>query len=138
VKEITRRAWLNIPAIIHWSLRRPFLLATLTEVRGMEFRGTPGPWVRESAGRGIGPVSEDDDQSYGMVIPVAYVDFGESDDIQNANARLIASAPELLEALIEMTSIVKQHSYPQPDKPNSNWARAECAESIISKALGEE
>jgi len=66
----------------------------------MEFRGTPGPWVRESAGRGIGPVSEDDDQSYGMVIPVAYVDFGESDEVQNANARLIAAAPVTCSPLI--------------------------------------
>ncbi|UWT86375.1 hypothetical protein [Cronobacter sakazakii] len=44
----------------------------------------------------------------------------------------------LLEALQEMTAIVKKNSYPQPDKPSSNYARAEWAESIISKALGEE
>ena len=93
-----------------------------------EFKGTPGPWVRESAGRGIGPVGADDDQSYGMVIPVAYVDFGESDEVQNSNARLIAAAPELLEAL---QFIINDCSRMIP----------KCAEdkaiAAINKALGE-
>lgn len=96
------------------------------------FKGTPGPWVRESTGRGIGPVSTDDDQSYGMVIPIAYVDFGESDEAQNSNARLIAAAPELLEALQKMVS----KAYKQ------NWNDAypeelQSAQAAINKALGE-
>lgn len=96
------------------------------------FKGTPGPWVRESEGRGIGPVCADDDQSYGMVIPVAYVDFGESDEVQNSNANLIAAAPELLEALQKMLS----KAYKQ------NWNDAypeeiQSAQAAINKALGE-
>ncbi|WP_312837929.1 hypothetical protein [Atlantibacter hermannii] len=100
----------------------------------MEFRGTPGPWVRESAGRGIGPVSEDDDQSYGMVIPVAYVDFGESDEVQNANARLIAAAPELLTALqLAEKAMAEGRNVTYPDWYGvMNKARV-----AISKALGE-
>ena len=58
------------------------------------------------------------------------------DGEDKANMNLIAAAPELLEALQEMTAIVKKNSYPQPDKPNSNYARAEYAESVIAKALG--
>lgn len=103
-----------------------------------EFKGMPGPWVASKADRSIGPVSRDDDQSYGMILPVAWVEFDGNDAYQQANAKLIAAAPDLLEALQEMTAIVKKNSYPQPDKPSSNYARAEWAESIISKALGEE
>ena len=95
------------------------------------FKGTPGPWVRESTGRGIGPVSTDDDQSYGMVIPVAYVDFGESDEIQNSNARLIAAAPELLEAL--QFTIHDIGYWLSTQKPELK----EKIESAINKALGE-
>lgn len=100
----------------------------------MEFRGTPGPWVRESVGRGIGPVSEDDDQSYGMVIPVAYVDFGESDEVQNANARLIAAAPELLTALqLAEKAMAEGRNVTYPEWYGvMNKARV-----AISKALGE-
>lgn len=97
----------------------------------MEFRGTPGPWVRESAGRGIGPVSKDDDQSYGMVIPVAYVDFGESDEVQNANANLIAAAPDLLEALQDLLIRVADDEEYGPEHAITR------ARAAISKALGE-
>lgn len=90
-----------------------------------EFKGTPGPWARESAGRGIGPVSADDDQSYGMVIPVAYVDFGESDEVQNSNAKLIAAAPELLEALQDLEA--RACIYVNTSK----------AKEAITKAIGE-
>lgn len=60
---------------------------------------TRGPWVAEKTGRGIGPVSKEPDQSYGMVIPVAWVEFNPEVEVQVANANLIAAAPELLEAL---------------------------------------
>ncbi|ELY4027177.1 hypothetical protein QMS95_04390 [Cronobacter sakazakii] len=101
----------------------------------MKFKGTPGPWS-----------AHDDEES--MATSVVMNDFGDilcvvgtymtSAEEDYANANLIAAAPDLLEALQEMTAIVKKNSYPQPDKPGSNYARAEWAESIISKALGEE
>jgi hypothetical protein len=34
---------------------------------------TPGPW-KVFNGREIGPVSKEDDQSYGMMLPVAYIE----------------------------------------------------------------
>ena len=101
-----------------------------------EFKGTPGPWVASTNDRSIGPVSRDDDQSYGMIFPIAWVEFDGNPEYQQANANLIAAAPDLLESLQEMAAIVKKNSYPQPDKPNSNYARAEHAESVIAKALG--
>ncbi|ELY4201850.1 hypothetical protein ROL61_19805 [Cronobacter sakazakii] len=103
-----------------------------------DFKGTPGPWVASTTDRSIGPICKDDDQSYGMILPVAWVEFDGEPAVHQANANLIAAGPDLLEALQEMTAIVKKNSYPQPDKPSSNYARAEWAESIISKALGEE
>ena len=98
---------------------------------------TRGPWVAEKTGRGIGPVSKESDQSYGMVTPVAWVEFDPEVEVQVANANLIAAAPELLEALQEMVAIVKKHTYPQPDKPSSTWGRMEAAEAAIAKALGQ-
>ncbi|MDK1199369.1 hypothetical protein QMT25_20745 [Cronobacter dublinensis] len=92
-----------------------------------EFKGTPGPWH----------VTRGDvlDRNGRMVASVEGFCPGENEDY---DADLIAAAPDLLEALQEMTAIVKKNSYPQPDKLSSNYARAEWAESIISKALGEE
>lgn len=57
---------------------------------------TPGPW---HVGRKfeVGPRSDADDQSNGMVLPIADV-YGEN---READARLIAAAPELVKALQE-------------------------------------
>jgi hypothetical protein len=98
---------------------------------------TKGPWVADKTSRAIGPVSRESDQSYGMVIPVAWVEFDPEVEIQAANHQLIAAAPELLEALQEMVAIVKKHTYPQPDKPSSTWGRMEAAEAVIARALGQ-
>ena len=57
---------------------------------------THGPWAVDHA-FGVGPVSDSDDQSYGMVLAVADI-YG---DNRVADSRLIAAAPDLLEALLE-------------------------------------
>lgn len=94
-----------------------------------EFKGTPGPWVASKTGRGIGPISGLDDQSFGMIIEVAYVEFDPEIEIQVANANLIAAAPELLEALQNM---VEAYQYEASiDNPALLSARA-----AIAKALG--
>jgi len=66
----------------------------------METKFTPGPWAKDS-NYCVGPRSVEDDQSYGMVIPVADV-YGEHRD---ADARLIAAAPELLAALNRLVKV---------------------------------
>lgn len=96
------------------------------------FKGTPGPWVADKTSRAIGPISHDDDQSYGILIPVAWVEFDQCVGIQASNQRLIAAAPELLEALQKMLS----KAYKQ------NWDDAypeeiQSAQAAINKALGE-
>lgn len=97
-----------------------------------EFQGTPGPWIADKTSRAVGPISHDDDQSYGMVIPVAWVEFDPEVEIQASNQNLIAAAPELLEALQRMVN--KAH------KQNWNDAYPEelqSAQAAINKALGE-
>lgn len=88
-----------------------------------EFKGSPHPWHWEG--------DKLCDANH-MIINGGKFKFKKRDK------DLVTAAPDLLEALQEMTAIVKKNSYPQPDKPSSNYARAEWAESIISKALGEE
>lgn len=92
-----------------------------------EFKGTPGPWVASKTGRGIGPVSGLDDQSFGMIIEVAYVEFDPEIEIQVANANLIAAAPELLEAL----QMIMNGDFYMPKES------ADAARAAIAKALGE-
>lgn len=97
-----------------------------------EFKGTPGPWVADKTSRAVGPISSDDDQSYGMVIPVAWIEFDQEVEIHESNQNLIAAAPELLEALQRMVN--KAH------KQNWNDAYPEelqSAQAAINKALGE-
>ncbi|MBX9031233.1 hypothetical protein HCH06_17885 [Enterobacter ludwigii] len=98
-----------------------------------EFKGMRGPWVASKTDRSIGPVSRDDDQSYGMILPVAWVEFDGNDAHQQANANLIAAAPDLLEALQAMLS--KAYKQNWNDQYPDELSKAQAA---ISKALGEE
>lgn len=90
-----------------------------------EFKGTPGPWFGDN-GRAIGPKSTDDDQSYGMIIPVGWVNFDPEVEVQVANQRIMAAAPELLEAL-QIICFFEDISS----------AQREIAEAAIAKAIGE-
>lgn len=113
-----------------------------------EKRFTPGPWFVQDDEWTDGDDANitSDFRSDNSIVPVAQISGGGSEsgyDVdfsleQKANARLIAAAPELLEALQDMVTLVKSRCYPQPDKPSSDWGRAEAAESAISKALGKE
>ncbi|MBK2957186.1 hypothetical protein FKK45_21470 [Enterobacter hormaechei] len=97
-----------------------------------DFKGTPGPWVASKTDRSIGPLSRDDDQSYGMILPCAWVEFDLDEGIQQANANLIAAAPDLLAALL---SIINMDYQPTEDESDKVYLKARAA---IRKALGEE
>lgn len=101
-----------------------------------EFKGTPGPWVADKTSRAVGPISRDDDQSYGILIPVAWVEFETEVEIQASNQNLIAAAPELLEALRQLRDYVEDvcavSSY-DCDKEHPLML----ATAAINKALGE-
>ncbi|ELQ5981190.1 hypothetical protein R2207_001467 [Cronobacter sakazakii] len=98
----------------------------------MKFKGTPGPWVASKTDRGIGPICKDDDQSYGMILPVAWVEFDERPGVHQANANLIAAAPDLLEALNSIMELQTRGYVVLGDKCT------EMAGAAIAKAIGEE
>jgi hypothetical protein len=91
---------------------------------------TPGPWVIER--NSIGPTSKEDDQSYGMMMQVAYVERYDWPENACANARLISSAPDLLEALEGMVRKAQKQNW------NDNYpAELSAAYAAIAKARGE-
>lgn len=69
-------------------------------------------WQYDKFTRGVGPVSQDDDQSYGMVLPIAYVEFDEDESVQLRNAKLIAAAPQMLKALLRCESALSNIPLP--------------------------
>lgn len=93
-----------------------------------EFKGTRGPWFSDNT-RAIGPISTEDDQSYGMVIPVGWVEFDPEIEVQVANQKMMAAAPELFESLLECMEQMIWMS----DEAKQCYARAE---AVIAKALG--
>ena len=91
-----------------------------------EFKGTPGPWV--IGGNEGNKLSVNSDPYF-----VALVDEGNS---QEANARLIASAPELLSALQHLVEVYDREDGKQWTTASKKAAIAE-ARAAIDKALGE-
>ncbi|MDH0356513.1 hypothetical protein [Morganella sp. GD04133] len=87
----------------------------------MEFKGTPGPWshadshgLNETAGGAI----HGDGKTLCLVLGK-----GTGKEKATANAKLMAAAPELLDALIEIRKLVAYHDQ---------------ADAAINKALGRE
>ena len=87
---------------------------------------TPGPWVTK------GPHIMEAGPSFNWVASVQVSNMPEWE----ANARLIAAAPELLEALQDLAEEAARSVYPQPDKPDSAWAKLVRARAAIAKATG--
>jgi hypothetical protein len=86
---------------------------------------TPGPWaVSDNHGkRYIEPVGDNE--------PVAQITKGPNSE---ANARLIAAAPELLEALVVMC---REFELKIPDHCNADWYEEfNAARAAIAKATG--
>lgn len=101
-----------------------------------EFKGTNGSWFKDKGSRGIGPLSTDDDQTYGMVMPVAWVEFDIDDKVQQANANLIAAAPDLLLCLQQIVSSAYRLGVVSDDDSGLSLEVSK-AEFYIAKALGE-
>ncbi|MHB9328078.1 hypothetical protein ACP3S7_11080 [Phytobacter ursingii] len=104
----------------------------------MKFEGTPGPWrFDEQTTLSGGPVfyiAQDDNAKYTPnYSDVSQTCSGELKHIQKANAQLIAAAPDLLEALQEVTGSLGVMVMDADSCTEILKARA-----AISKALGEE
>ena len=98
---------------------------------------TPGPWI--GAGPSFGDplprytteiVTEREDED-GAATSICELPFHHHDDENEANARLIAAAPELLEALKEIVDAADGAGWEQLD-PSFKKARA-----AIARATGE-
>ncbi|WP_312708629.1 hypothetical protein [Stenotrophomonas sp.] len=103
----------------------------------MTSKHTPGPWYvgREDENTGEIEVNSDGRPYVCLVFP------GAIDEVTPANARLIAAAPELLEALIEATACGMVPISSAKDGGASTHSRqVRCADMIraaIAKATGE-
>lgn len=95
-----------------------------------EFKGTPGPWAWQDDGSGyswLGPVG------CGPLEAVhhdgsAWGEYSADIDVEGFDAKLIAAAPELLEALQDALHAYDKHG------EHSEW---DFARAAITKALGE-
>lgn len=83
-----------------------------------ERASTRGPW-KVTRRYEVGPVSDADDQSYGMVLALCDV-YG---DNRAQDARLIAAAPDMFEALLQARDWLE------------GWVSAEPQLAIIEAAL---
>lgn len=92
----------------------------------MEFKGTPAPWHVDNL------ITVAINSGYKHVAVVNLSDKVNKDE-SNANAHLIAAAPELLEALIEMQRNGRKQGW--DDKYESSMEKTRLA---IAKALGQQ
>lgn len=93
---------------------------------------TPGEWVvnyDEVCVR-----SNADDQSFGMLVPIAAV----MNDDQEANARLIAAAPDLLAALIGLDeAFCSINEFSTKEERHDARLKLIAARSAVAKATGQ-
>lgn len=103
---------------------------------------TPGPWQQYSSEHDpftiIGNVDGLDDGRFHFT-EVCIVNDGMDDQREaNANARLIAAAPELLLALkVCLEAIGTYHADPEAGLPSKGWHWWQAARDIFKKAGGE-
>ncbi|QKG44644.1 hypothetical protein [Providencia rettgeri] len=90
----------------------------------MEFKHSPAPWHLRD---GVNENSLLVDDNYSVI-------FASLDDIKKEDADLIAAAPELLEALIELTESAKEAIDGLGDLSDA----IDTAKAAISKALGQQ
>ena len=92
---------------------------------------TPGPWNLSKSGDGKSITIGEGQSSWGTRVGEVYRDDIDSDEA-DANARLIAAAPEMLEALIDAYKIIRRHE--NPDLPGSAELRS--IKALIERATG--
>jgi len=107
----------------------------------MEFKGTKGEWKFNDVSMSGKPHYNVIGTALGGKFKIANVPWVDGDkvDMQEAlaNAKLIAAAPELLEALQTIIGYNRQEAedkYGDPDKAES-WACVRTARAAITKAL---
>lgn len=93
-------------------------------------KNTPGPWFVRTIDESIGSVDSENGVMVAQAQQVSSKDQLSGSVERKANARLIAAAPELLEALTGLRNAEKA--------PRQEWISAlEYADFVINKATGE-
>ncbi|HEM6924058.1 TPA: hypothetical protein U2I32_003611 [Providencia rettgeri] len=100
----------------------------------MEFKGTPAPWLTDRNNCHSGQIATVHGCENNDWVEIWSTDWPESESVQEANAHLIAAAPELLEALIELTESAKEAIDGLGDLSNA----IDTAKAAIAKALGQQ
>ena len=98
---------------------------------------TPGPWINDGTTISARP---DPENSLTYVAPVCTMDQDWTPEIMAANARLIASAPDLLAALRKVSTCLAawmEIADPGDLREYDDWALGE-ARAAIEQATGEQ
>ena len=93
---------------------------------------TPGPWITDD--KQSGDVFRYVMPENGSVLPICRLDVDRFE--AEANARLIAAAPELLEALEAMLSHTADLDPMQGFRPEEDFSAVKQARAAIAKATG--
>lgn len=99
------------------------------ELKALLEKATQGPWSFNRRTKEFGPISDHEDQSYGMILPIGDV-FG---DNWEANAILIAAAPDLAARVVELETALKG-VLSVIDRPQSGPTICMSAEDAINSA----
>lgn len=100
----------------------------------MGFKGTPAPWLTDRNNCHSGRIATVHGCENNDWVEIWSTDWPESESVQEANAHLIAAAPELLEALIELTESAKEAIDGLGDLSDA----IDTAKAAIAKALGQQ
>lgn len=106
-----------------------------------KFKGTPGPWVSVRMSRVCIGVGKKHQAGYSqmivnMILPETDEDYRRERPEIESNARLIAAAPEMLEALQELVEVWESGLAKSIPAMNQEPAYRK-AKEVIKKALGE-
>lgn len=99
-------------------------------MRMSEFKGTPGPWRYEAYSGSINPIVGIGPR---VICSESLADHDNGKIALEANASLMAAAPDLLESLVDC---VERFTEAFPDA--ENYEPIKKARAAIAKALGEE
>ncbi len=94
----------------------------------MEFKGTPGPWLTDRNNFHAGRIATIHGCKNNDWVEIWSTNWPENEDVQEANARLMTAAPDLLNALINLIEYWKL----------GETSEAHAAMIAINKALGRE
>lgn len=102
----------------------------------MSAKHTPGPWIIGESSMADREITTQDrlDKSYGPICEIDCYFEGQHGVEQEANSRLIAAAPDLLESLVNIVGLAKLAAAPI----HQYKAAIAAAEAAIRKALGED